>query len=136
MRSQSPNPDDAGKPPAADWGDVVDLTGPAQYNFLNEGSDQRRYQFSSSLTCAEEELVCESVAYTVCGSIGLDTSGYSIPYLASWSQEADIEAVERAATTIDRIARRIEDSIGEPPGQRESFIDPATLGGDASLTIS
>ena len=89
-----------------------------------------------SLTCAEEELVCESVAYTVCGSIGLDTAGYSVPYLASWSEGADMEAVERAASTIDRIARRIEDSIGEPPNQRESWVDPAALGGDASLVGS
>ena len=41
-----------------------------------------------------------------------------------------MEAVERAATTIDRIARRIEDSIGEPPGRQGSPMDPAAL--DAS----
>jgi len=47
-----------------------------------------------------------------------------------------MEAVERAAPTIDRIAGRIEDSIGEAPGRQESCIDPATLGGDASLVGS
>ena len=53
----------------------------------------------------------ESVAFTVCGSIGLDTSGYSIPYLAGWSQRGELETIERAATTIDRLARRIEDAV-------------------------
>ena len=38
------------------------------------------------LSYAEEELVVESIAYTVCGSVGLDVSGYAIPYLASWSE--------------------------------------------------
>ena len=37
------------------------------------------------LANAEEELVVEC-AYTVCGSLGLDTSGSSIPYLDSWSE--------------------------------------------------
>jgi antirestriction protein ArdC len=57
---------------------------------------------------AEEELVVESVAYTVCGALGLDTAGYSIPYLASWAQDAGIETVEQTAGLIDRLARRIE----------------------------
>lgn len=59
----------------------------------------------------EEELVVESVAFTVCGSLGFDTSGYSIPYLASWSAGAHLETIERAATLIDRIARRVEDAL-------------------------
>jgi hypothetical protein len=66
---------------------------------------------AAELSYDEEELVVESVAYTVCGSIGLDTSGYSIPYLASWSQDAELETIERAATLIDRIASRIETVI-------------------------
>jgi antirestriction protein ArdC len=37
-----------------------------------------------ALTYPQEELVVESVAFTVCGGLGLDTSGSSIPYIASW----------------------------------------------------
>jgi hypothetical protein len=66
------------------------------------------------LARAEEELVVESVAYTVSGALGLDTSGYSIPFLASWAQEGDVETIERTATLIDRLARRIEDAAAEP----------------------
>ncbi len=58
----------------------------------------------------EEELIVESVAFTVCGSLGIDTSSYSIPYLASWSEGADVAMIECAAARIDRIARRIEDA--------------------------
>jgi antirestriction protein ArdC len=63
------------------------------------------------LTYTEEELVVESIAFTVCGSLGLDTSGYSIPYLASWAQRASMETVERAAGMVDRVAKRIEEHV-------------------------
>jgi antirestriction protein ArdC len=63
-----------------------------------------------ALERAAEELVVESVAFTVCGSLGLDTSGYSIPFLASWAQRGDIDTIERTAGLIDRLAHRIEDA--------------------------
>jgi hypothetical protein len=63
------------------------------------------------LTYTEEELVVESIAFTVCGGIGLDTSGYSIPYLASWAQWASMETIERAAGRVDRVAKRIEEHV-------------------------
>jgi antirestriction protein ArdC len=60
---------------------------------------------------AEEELIVEAVAFTVTASLGLDSSGFSIPYLASWSERAPLETIEQAAETIDRLARRIEDAV-------------------------
>lgn len=50
-----------------------------------------------SFSYSQEELVVESTAYTVCGSLGLDTSKYSIPYLASWSEAAGLKIIEQAA---------------------------------------
>ncbi|MHB8533144.1 MAG: ArdC-like ssDNA-binding domain-containing protein [Solirubrobacteraceae bacterium] len=70
------------------------------------------------LSPAVEELVVESVAFTVCGALGVDTSDYSIPYLASWDSEGDLAAIERTATLIDRLAARIE--VGLADGQRDS----------------
>lgn len=68
-----------------------------------------------SLTYSQEELVVESVALTVCGGLGLDTSGYSVPYIASWSQDdASLEIIEQCAGLIDRLAKRIEDALAEP----------------------
>ena len=58
----------------------------------------------------------ESIAFSVVGGLGIDTSGYSIPYLTSWSQDdADIEIVEACAELIDHPAKRIENAIGDPP---------------------
>ncbi len=77
------------------------------------------------LTYDEEELVVESVAFTVCGSLGLDTSGYSIPYLASWSEGGDLATIERAAALIDRIARRVEDALDASEPRDEATVpDP------------
>ena len=48
------------------------------------------------------------MAYTVCGACGLDIAGAAIPYLASWSEQADLDTIERTARLIDRLAHRIE----------------------------
>ena len=52
----------------------------------------------------------ESVAYTVTSALGLDSSAYSIPYLASWAQRGELDTIERTAALIDSLARRIEDA--------------------------
>jgi hypothetical protein len=68
------------------------------------------------LTYPQEELVVESIALSVVGGFGLDTSGYSIPYIASWSQDdASLDIIEPCAAVIDRLAKRIEEAIGDPP---------------------
>lgn len=85
----------------------------------------------------------ESVAYTVCGALGLDTSGYSIPYLASWAQDGDIAVLEWTASLIDRLARRIEDAAlpGEGPHSQpardvEAESSPAALSTSALAGVS
>jgi antirestriction protein ArdC len=66
------------------------------------------------LSYASEELVAESVAFTVCGFLGLDTSGNSIGYLAVWSEHVADDAFEQIAGLTDRLARRIEDALQDP----------------------
>jgi hypothetical protein len=65
-----------------------------------------------ALDYAQEELVVESVTYTVAGALGLRADGYAIPYLASWSENSDLAVIEWAAETIDRLAKCIEDAAG------------------------
>lgn len=62
-----------------------------------------------TLTYAEEEVVVECVAYTVCASVGLDTSGSSVPYMTGWSRHGG--EIERYAALIDRLASRLEDAV-------------------------
>ena len=55
--------------------------------------------------------MAESVAFTVCGFLGLDTAGNSVPYLAVWSEHTAEDAFERIAALVDRLARRLEDAL-------------------------
>lgn len=64
-----------------------------------------------TLSYAQEELIVESIAYSVTGTLGLDTTGYSIPYLTAWSTSTDLDVIEKTAHLIDRLANRIEHAI-------------------------
>ena len=80
------------------------------------------------LTYAEEEVIAEAVAYSVCSTVGLDTAGSSIPYLATWGEGAEGEPIERYAALIDRLARRLEDvalATANPDGVNEVGWSPA-----------
>jgi antirestriction protein ArdC len=67
------------------------------------------------LTYSQEEVVVESVAFSVCSAVGLDTSQWSVPYMATWGEGVE---VERYAQLIDRLASRLEDAAlpSEPAG--------------------
>ena len=62
----------------------------------------------------------ECVAHTVCSTVGLDTSGWSVPYMATWGEGGEIA---RYAELIDRLATRLEDAVlalGAPAGDGEA----------------
>jgi hypothetical protein len=59
------------------------------------------------------EVLVDTVTFVVCGSVGLDTSGSSVPYVAGWGENGELEAIRGYAETIDKIARRIEDHLRE-----------------------
>ena len=60
----------------------------------------------------QAEVIVETAAVIVCGSLGLDTSGESIPYIAEWGEAGDLDAIRKHAETVDRIARTIENACG------------------------
>lgn len=55
------------------------------------------------------ELQAESVAYTVCKYMGLDTSEYSFEYVATWSGEA--KEIAKSLEVIRKTAKGIIDQI-------------------------
>jgi antirestriction protein ArdC len=69
---------------------------------------------------AEEELVAESVAHLAVSFVGLDSSASAVPYLAVWSESAAADTFERIAGLVDRLARRLEHTLGaeEAPDTR------------------
>ena len=55
----------------------------------------------------QKELEAESIAYTVMFHYHMDTSGYSIPYLASWSGSQDTKQLKACMDAIRRTAGEI-----------------------------
>jgi antirestriction protein ArdC len=81
---------------------------------------------AAQLSHAQEELVVESIAYSVCDLVaGLDVSAASIPYLTSWSETVSIEVLEQTAALSDRVARRIEDRLLMEPTPNEQADEEA-----------
>jgi antirestriction protein ArdC len=67
------------------------------------------------LDYATEEVVVESVAYSVCASVGLDSAGSAVPHVTGWAERAEVDAIESYAELIDRLARRIEEVLIPAP---------------------
>ena len=65
----------------------------------------------------DAEVVVETAAVIVCGALGLDTSGESIPYIAEWGERSDLEAIRKHAETVDEIARKLEQACGLKGGE-------------------
>jgi hypothetical protein len=57
------------------------------------------------------EVLVDTVTFIVCGAVGLDTSGSSVPYVAGWGEGGELDDIRGYAETIDQIARHIEDSL-------------------------
>jgi antirestriction protein ArdC len=66
----------------------------------------------------DAEVIVETAAVIVCGALGLDTSGESIPYIASWGEASDLEAIGKHAATVDEIATALEAACGLKGGAR------------------
>jgi len=70
------------------------------------------------------EVEAESVAYLIGAAHGMDTSAYTLPYVAAWAGGADPAATVRAtAERVVRTARGVLDALGtdhglggQPPG--------------------
>lgn len=64
-----------------------------------------------------KEVEAESVAYTVCQHFGIDTSDYSVGYIAGWSSDRDMKELKSSLDTIRKTASElltgIEDRLAE-----------------------
>ena len=72
---------------------------------------------------ALKEVEAESVAYVVGAAHGMETSGYSFPYVAAWAGNDGTKVVQAVQTRVARAARAIIDAStagrtegGRPPG--------------------
>jgi hypothetical protein len=57
------------------------------------------------------EVMVDTVTFIVCAGVGLDTGGETIPYVAAWGEQGEVEAVTEFADAIDAIAKQLEGAI-------------------------
>jgi antirestriction protein ArdC len=77
-----------------------------------------RDEYDPKLSYRSEEVVVESVAFTVCAGLGLDTAADSVPYVAGWGGAEAANQVEHYAQLVDRLAARIEGTVSEPKREK------------------
>lgn len=59
----------------------------------------------------EKEVQAESVAFTVCAMLGLDTTGYSFEYVANWSQGREAKELVASMEIIRKTANLIYEAV-------------------------
>ncbi len=69
-----------------------------------------------------EEVIAEGVAFMASAHFGLDSSGYSFPYVASWSKNA--EKVLSAGSAIRKVALQLIEMV---ENVKEKALDAAVL---------
>ena len=67
----------------------------------------------------QKEVEAESIAYVVCQYYGIDTSDYSLGYVAGWSRGEELTELKASLETIHRTAGEIIDAITPPPPRHE-----------------
>ena len=87
---------------------LIDETAHAKLHppdFLSEFPKPRR----------EKEVEAESVAYVVCQHFGIDTSDYSMGYVAGWSRGKELAELKASLDVIHSTAGEIINAIQPPP---------------------
>lgn len=67
----------------------------------------------------QKEVEAESIAYVVCQYFGIDTSDYSLAYVAGWSRGQELAELKASLNVIHSTAGEIIDAISPPPPKLE-----------------
>ena len=62
---------------------------------------------------ATMETEAESIAFIVCCHLGLDTSSYSFPYLATWSSSKELPELKSSLSTIQKTAHSLIEKLDQ-----------------------
>ena len=58
------------------------------------------------------EVQAESVAYTVCNMLGMDTKDYSFGYVAGWSTGRELKELMASMEVIRKTATKMVEALG------------------------
>ena len=68
---------------------------------------------------SQKEVEAESIAYVVCQHFGIDTTDYSLAYVAGWSRGKELAELKASLDVIHSTAGEIIDAITPPPPKLE-----------------
>ena len=69
------------------------------------------------------EIIAESVAYVVSDALGMDTSGYSFGYVASWT-DGDAAPIRETIADVQKVAHRLLDALESANAARDGAPAP------------
>ena len=73
-----------------------------------------RDEYSDHIATSCAELEAESVAYIVLQHFGLDSSGYSFGYIATWQENEDaLDTLKASGSRIQKTANRIIEFLSQ-----------------------
>lgn len=67
----------------------------------------------------QREVEAESIAYVVCQHFNIDTTDYSLAYVAGWSKGRELAELKASLNVIHATAGEIIDAISPPPPKLE-----------------
>lgn len=92
-------------------------------------NSEKMKESKTKISRNDMEVQAESVAYTVCSALGIDTSDYSFGYIAGWSQGKEIKELKNALDLIcdtassmifhieNKLTERYEEKYGKKHGE-------------------
>ena len=76
-----------------------------------------------------KETEAESIAFTVCSALGIDTSDYSFPYVASWASGKELkelkDSMDRIRLTAADFLEKLETAVAERSVERMTAMEYA-----------
>lgn len=81
-------------------------------------------QYRRSVACrGVAEVEAESIAFLVAASAGLDSSDYTVPYVAGWAG-GDVELLKGTATRVLAVSRKIVEEAGLAAQRQDPLVVP------------
>jgi len=68
-----------------------------------------------------KEVEAESIAYVVCQHFGIDTTDYSLAYVAGWSKNRELTELKGSLNIVHATAGEIIDAISPPPAPERTL---------------
>lgn len=92
-------------------------------------NSEKMKESKTKISRNDMEVQAESVAFTVCSALGIDTSDYSFGYIAGWSKDKEIKELKNALDLIcdtassmifhieNKLTERYEEKYGKKHGE-------------------